>query len=199
MLGVQERSSPSQEHVFLSAEWLDLVMLNYDVDPALLLEYLPSGTELDTFAGSTLVSLVGFRFIRTRLFGALPIPFHSDFDEVNLRFYVRRKHSGETRRGVVFIREIVPKRAVAYIARVVYGEKYIRVPMRHRIAVNANRRSIRYEWQIGGEWCSLRAESQGDPLLPTEGSLEKFISEHYWGYSAQRDGSCTEYHVTHPP
>jgi uncharacterized protein len=199
MCGVQERSSPSRERVFLSADWLDLVMLNYAVDPALLQTYVPSGTELDTFAGATLVSLVGFRFLRTRLFGALPIPFHSDFDEVNSRFYVRRRHSGENRRGVVFIREIVPRRAVAYIARLVYGEKYSRVPMRHRVAVNGNRKFAQYDWRLGRQWCSLHAQSEGAPGIPAEGSLEQFITEHYWGYSAQRDGSCIEYHVAHPP
>jgi uncharacterized protein YqjF (DUF2071 family) len=199
MCGVQERSSPSHERVFLSADWLDLVLLNYEVDPALLRSYVPSGTELDTFDGVTLVSLVGFRFLRTRLFGALPIPFHSDFEEVNLRFYVRRQHSGENRRGVVFIREIVPKRAVAFIARLVYGEKYSRVPMRHRIAVNGNRKFAQYDWRLGRQWCRLHAQSEGDPGIPAEGSLEQFITEHYWGYSAQRDGGCTEYHVSHPP
>jgi uncharacterized protein YqjF (DUF2071 family) len=199
MCSVQEHSSRSHERVFLSADWLDLVMLNYEVDPALLRSYVPSGTELDTFDGVTLVSLVGFRFLRTRLFGALPIPFHSDFDEVNLRFYVRRQHSGENRRGVVFIREIVPKRAVAFIARLVYGEKYSRVPVRHRVTLKGNRKFAQYEWRLGREWCRLHAQSEGVPGIPAEGSLEQFITEHYWGYSAQRDGGCIEYHVGHSP
>jgi uncharacterized protein YqjF (DUF2071 family) len=190
---------PSSERIFLSAHWLDLVMVNYEVDPFLLKSYVPSGTELDSFEGKTLVSLVGFRFLGTRLFGALPIPFHSDFDEVNLRFYVRRRHSGEERRGVVFIREVVPKYAVAYIARAVYGEKYSCVPMRHLIATDGNRKSAEYEWRFGRKWCKLRAESEGDPVIPGKGSLEQFITEHYWGYSAQRDGGCIEYQVAHEP
>src|ERR1700687_2292845 len=105
---------PQTERVFLSADWRDLAMLNYEVDPDLLRKHVPAGTVLGSIDGKTFVSLVGFRFCNTRLFGRLPIPFHADFDEVNLRFYVRRRHSGEDRRGVVFIREIVPKRAVAY-------------------------------------------------------------------------------------
>ncbi|MGA8767010.1 MAG: DUF2071 domain-containing protein, partial [Candidatus Acidiferrales bacterium] len=114
------------ERVFLSAEWRDLVMLNYEVEPRLLRPYVPRGTELDSFGGKTLVSLVGFQFLRTKLFGVLPLPFHSNFDEVNLRFYVRRPAVDGDRRGVVFIREIVPKRAVALLARVAYGENYSR-------------------------------------------------------------------------
>jgi uncharacterized protein YqjF (DUF2071 family) len=190
---------PSRERVFLSAHWLDLVIVNYEVEPSLLKNYVPNGTELDSFKGKAMISLVGFRFLRTRLFGVLPIPFHSDFDEVNLRFYVRRRHLGEDRRGVVFIREIVPKRAVAYIARAVYGEKYSRVPMRHSIVTNGNRKSAEYEWRLGHEWCKLHAQAEGDPMTPGEGSLEQFITEHYWGYSAQRDGGCVEYHVAHDP
>src|SRR5271167_3016332 len=95
-------ATPSMERVFLSAEWRDLVMLNYEVDSQLLRSYVPRGSELDSFNGGTLVSLVGFRFLRTRIFGALPIPFHSNFDEINLRFYVRRRHPEGDRRGVVF-------------------------------------------------------------------------------------------------
>jgi uncharacterized protein len=169
------------------------------VDPQLLQSYVPRGTELDSFGGTAFVSLVGFRFLRTRLFGALPIPSHSDFDEVNLRFYVRRHHTAGDRRGVVFIREIVPKRAIAYIARTVYGENYSRFPMRHRISAVGHRKAAEYEWRLGRRWCRLHAHADGDPALPAEGSLEQFITEHYWGYSAQRNGGCLEYHVTHVP
>jgi uncharacterized protein len=191
-------ASPSNR-VFLSADWRDLVMLNYEVDPILLQRYVPRGTELDSFGGKTLVSLVGFRFLRTKLFGTLPIPFHANFDEVNLRFYVRRRHADGDRRGVVFIREIVPKRAIAYIARLAYGEKYSRFPMRHSISTSSERKAAEYEWELGAEWCKLRAEATGDATMPAEGSLEQFITEHYWGYSAQRNGGCIEYHVTHVP
>src|ERR1700722_15876019 len=97
------------DKIFLSAEWRDLLMLNYEVNPGILQKYVPAGTELDSFQGKTYVSVVGFRFCRTRLLGAIPIPFHTEFEEINLRFYVRRSVGSETRRGVVFIGEIVPK------------------------------------------------------------------------------------------
>jgi uncharacterized protein len=189
-----------KERVFLSAEWRDLVMLNYAVDPQLLREYVPRGTELDSFNSTTYISLVGFRFLRTKLFGVLPLPFYSDFEEVNLRFYVRRRHSsGEYRRGVVFIREIVPKRAVALVARLAYGENYVRYPMQHLVSAPGARKVAQYEWQLGdGQWARIHAEGKGDPVLPAEGSLEQFITEHYWGYSKQNDGGTLEYHVTHP-
>ena len=95
------------ERTFLTAEWRDLALLNFEIEPDVLLPHVPGGTEIDLWDGRCFVSVVGFRFFRTRLMG-LPIPFHSNFLEVNLRFYVRREVQGELRRGVVFIKEIVP-------------------------------------------------------------------------------------------
>jgi len=184
---------------FLSAEWRDLVMLNYEVEPSLLSRYVPPGTSLDSFEGRIYVSLVGFRFCRTKLLGRFPIPFHADFDEVNLRFYVRRKEGGDDQRGVVFIAEVVPRRAIATTARLVYGENYTCLPMRHRIEARESGKTAEYQWKVDGQWCKLSAQTVGFPGHPQEGSLEQFITEHYWGYSAQRTGGCLEYHVSHVP
>jgi uncharacterized protein len=109
-------AEPSATAPFLRAEWRDLVMLNYEIDPDLLRSRIPAGTELDSWNGRTFVSIVGFRFLETRVLG-VPIPFHRDFNELNLRFYVRRLAGDEWRRGVVFVKEVVPRRAIAWIAR----------------------------------------------------------------------------------
>jgi uncharacterized protein len=187
------------ERVFLSAEWRDLVMLNYDVEPGLLNQYVPPGASLDSFNGRTYLSLVGFRFRNTKLFGCFPVPFHTNFDEVNLRFYVRRKEGSHDRRGVVFIAEVVPRLAIAATARLVYGENYTCLPMRHRIETEGMCKRAEYQWQVGGQWCRISAQTVGHPKHPQEGSLEQFITEHYWGYSSERSGGCLEYHVSHVP
>jgi uncharacterized protein YqjF (DUF2071 family) len=179
---------------FLTAEWRWLAMLNYEVSRAALLPFVPEGTELDTFAGITYASIVGFLFLDTRVLG-LAIPFHRDFEEVNLRFYVRRRAPEGWRRGVVFIKEIVPKRGIAAIARTVYGENYVRLPMRHK----RDGAGIGYEWLIDGRWNGLRVHTCGEPALPAAGSAEEFITEHYWGYTAQRRGAAKEYLVDHVP
>ena len=184
--------------VFLSAVWRDLVMLNYQVDPALLREFVPTGTELDTYDGRTYVSLVGFRFLGTRLRG-IRVPFHQNFEEVNLRFYVRRAHPEGARRGVVFIREIVPKWAVAMVARRVFHENYISLPMVHRVGTgDEGLRLAEYLWLQNGDWQRMFLECSGAPERPPAGSLAEFITEHYWGYAKQLDGSTIEYQVTHP-
>jgi uncharacterized protein YqjF (DUF2071 family) len=185
--------------VFLSAEWRDLVMLNYVVDSDLLSQYVPSGTALDSFEGRTYLSLVGFRFLNTRLLGHVAIPFHANFDEINLRFYVRRRCGSEDRRGVVFVAEVVPRCAIATTARLLYGENYRCFPMRHSIQTKGIGKTMEYEWRVGGEWCKLHAQTAGRPVPPQDGSLEQFITEHYWGYSAQRNGGCLEYRVAHEP
>jgi uncharacterized protein YqjF (DUF2071 family) len=174
-------------------------MLNYTVDPALLAHLTPAGTALDSFDGRTYVSLVGFRFERTRVRG-LWIPFHSNFDEVNLRFYVRRKGVQPARRGVVFVKEIVPRFAIAKIARVAFGENYVALPMRHKViepTSEGGRLDVEYGWRYGANWNQVRVECSGRPDYVVEGSLEQFITEHYWGYAAQRDGGCLEYRVEH--
>ena len=186
---------------FLTAAWRYLAMLNYEVDPALLAHHVPNGTELDSWNGRTYVSMVGFLFLDTRLLG-IPIPLHRNFEEVNLRFYVRRKGPEGWRRGVVFIREIVPRIAIATIARVVYNENYVAMPMRHRIderdGTLADGGTVEYGWRLHGEWNTLGVSTIGEAAPLVTGSEEEFITEHYWGYAAQRDGGCVEYRVEHP-
>jgi uncharacterized protein len=183
---------------FLTAEWRNLAILNYAVDPGVLAGLVPRGTELDQFAGKAYISLVGFRFLRTRVRG-MWIPLHSDFDEVNLRFYVKRREGGQTRRGVVFVKEVVPRYAVA---RLVFHENYVALPMWHRIMEPVSehgRVQAEYRWQHAGAWNSIRVECEGKPARPPEGSFEQFITEHYWGYASRPDQACLEYEVAHDP
>jgi uncharacterized protein len=181
---------------FLTAEWRWLAMLNYPVDPTLLAPRVPAGLELDMFHGLTLVSLVGFRFLKTRVLG-VSVPLHRDFDEVNLRFYVRRLAPEGWRRGVVFVRELVPRVALAAVARLVYGEPYRAVPMRH--AIEDQGRRVAYSWRWRGQWCALRLETDGPAGVPAPDSEETFISEHFWGYSGGQGRPTREYQVEHPP
>ena len=186
---------------FLTADWRHLLMLNYPVDEACLRPLLPTGTELDRWDGEAYISMVGFLFLNTRVLG-VPIPFHRNFEEVNLRFYVRHKSDNEWRRGVVFVKEIVRRRAIAVVARGVYSENYVALPMGHtadldETTLRANAR-VGYNWGAGSSVATLFARAEGKPILPAQGSQEEFIAEHYWGYTAQRDGGTKEYHVEHP-
>jgi uncharacterized protein YqjF (DUF2071 family) len=187
------------ERRFLTAEWRHLVMLNFPVEREVLQPFVPKGTMLDTYKGVAYLSMVGFRFLKTRLCG-VPIPGHGDFEEVNLRFYVRRLAGDEWRRGVVFVKEIVPKPAIAAVARAVYNERYVALPMRHSIQSSdaSGGGSVEYSWQVDGEWNHVRASTKASATEPLPGSLEEFITEHYWGYVRQRNGSTVEYRVEHP-
>jgi uncharacterized protein YqjF (DUF2071 family) len=204
----------TSQRVFLSARWHALAMLNWQVDPELVAPLVPPGVELDFHEGKTFISLVGFLFLNTRLLG-LPIPRHRNFEEVNLRFYVRRHVGSEVRRGVAFIKEIVPSRAIATTARLAYNEPYIALPMQHAISgpvrefvatsagvklaeTSGDAGTVAYRWSFAGRWNSLSLRHAGDSALLASGSLEEFIAEHYWGYCRQRDGGTVEYRVAHP-
>ncbi len=183
--------------IFLSAEWRHLVMLNYEINPAVLRPLVPPSTELDLWEGKAFVSLVGFMFLDTRVMG-IPIPFHRNFEEVNLRFYVQRRCIVGDLRGVVFVKEIVPKHAIAFIARTLYNENYVTMPMRNTIIQNPHGIQAKYEWQFKDKWQHLEVHCNGEPYLPLRGSHEEFITEHYYGYAAQPDGNTIEYEVKHP-
>ena len=182
---------------FLEAEWRYLVMLNFRVAPGLLAPFVPRGTVLDTWRGDSWLSLVGFRFLNTRVLG-LPIPGHRHFPEINLRFYVRP--ISDQRRAVVFLREIVPRRAIAVTARLLYNEPYVARRMiaeAPAVPLEAPGR-IAYAWRGRGRWNRFGVTAMGEATAIRDGSDEEFIAEHYWGYTAQRDGSTIEYAVEHP-
>ena len=173
-------------------------MLNYTIEPALLQPLLPPGTELDFFNGTTYVSMVGFRFLRTKVFG-LGIPWHRDFEEVNLRFYVRRRAAEGWRRGVAFIRELVPRRAIAFVARRLYGEPYTALPMGHRIEHTANRRSTSSiagsATASGSRWASWAAASR----RPCGRVRTRSSSPSTTGATRPAAADASEYQVEHPP
>ncbi len=185
-------------NTFLTAKWHNLIMANYEIDPKILEKYIPEGTELDLWQGRCYVSLVGFMFLKTKVLG-IGFPLHRDFEEVNLRFYVKYRHPTEgVRRGVVFIKEIVPKHAITFIANTLYNENYQTLNMAHEESEISNTLTIKYLWQFQNHWNSLQVEVEKEkaPALPN--SEELFITEHYWGYAGKRGGKTTEYNVQHP-
>ena len=177
---------------FLTARWEDLIMANYEVDPSLLASRVPAGTELDLHEGKCFVSLVGFMFLDTRVMGFL-IPFHVNFEEVNLRFYIKREVEGETKRAVCFVKEIVPRFAIASVARLMYGEPYECWKMDH----SRTNETISYSWSRGDCANSLSVDLGENLGVPAEGSHGEFIIEHYWGYTT-RGSRVDEYKVEHP-
>ncbi len=184
-------------NAFLTAEWNNLIMANYVVDPAILKPYLPGKTELDFYKGKCYVSLIGFMFENTKLLG-IKIPFHVNFEEVNLRFYVRHNDNGQWKRGAVFIKEIVPKPAISVIANALYHEKYSTMRMKHFFTKNSNEINLGYHWKHKSKWNILEATTATEALPMQAGSEEEFIAEHYWGYSKYNDQTTYEYAVQHP-
>jgi uncharacterized protein YqjF (DUF2071 family) len=181
---------------FLTAEWRKLAMANYAVDRELLRDFLPAGTELDIWQNACYVSLVGFMFLNTRLKG-ITVPCHANFEEVNLRFYVKYKHGGTWKRGVVFIKEIVPRPALTLVANRIYKENYQTMPMKHSWLANGASLEVEYSWKKK-KWNSFKVNASPNPILIEVGSEEEFITEHYWGYTKINSSITSEYEVVHP-
>lgn len=182
---------------FLTANWKNLALINYEIDPEILEKYLPKGTEIDFYNGKCYVSLVGFLFQNTRLLG-LKIPFHINFEEVNLRFYVKRFENNEWKRGVVFIKEIVPKPALTLVANTIYKEHYQTLRMKHSIVHSEESSEFVYQWKFGNTWNSIAITAK-NKLEPIEENTEaEFICEHYFGYTKFNNSTTFEYEVKHP-
>ncbi|WP_210490127.1 YqjF family protein [Rufibacter aurantiacus] len=181
---------------FLTAEWRKLIMVNYAVDAQVLQKYLPPHTQLDLWNGTCYVSLIGFMFLNTKIKG-IKIPFHTDFEEVNLRFYVKYLEEGVYKRGVVFIKEIVPKQAITWVANTLYKEHYVTMPMQHSWVLREDTLAIEYRWKKQG-WYSLGVSAQATPLPIAPGSEEEFITEHYWGFTRRDNHTTSAYEVAHP-
>lgn len=187
---------------FLTAEWRKLAMANYVVDPALLSPYLPFNTELDFSINPGddrkrfYVSLVGFMFLNTKVKG-FKIPFHVDFPEINLRFYVRYREGNDWKRGVVFIKEIVSKPALSFVANLIYKEHYATMPTEYSWIATPGALNVEYRWKKV-QWNVFQVVTEKRPVPIMTGSDEEFILEHYWGYSKANNKYAIEYKVEHP-
>ena len=182
---------------FLNAEWRKLAIANYVIDPEVLKKYVPAGTEIDLWKDKCYVSLIGFMFLNTKLLG-VKIPFHTNFEEVNLRFYVKRLENNTWKRGVVFIKEIVPKPALTFIANTIYKEHYETLPMKHICEENNLNRTVSYLWKKNKIWHSFTVQATLNSSEIKSYSETEFITEHYWGYAKVTDSKTNEYEVTHP-
>lgn len=182
---------------FITAQWKNLIMANYVINPEYLKKYIPAGTELDLWNGNCYISLVGFLFKNTKVLG-LSIPNYTDFEEVNLRFYVKRFEKGQWKRGVVFIQEIVPKNIIAFVANTVYKENYKTLVMQHEHQLKAEIRKVGYQWKNQNKKNHITVNAYDFATTIEDGTEAAFITEHYFGYTKYNENTSYEYEVKHP-
>lgn len=182
---------------FLTAEWNDLAMFNYEINPEILENYIPKGTELDLWNGKCYLSLIGFMFENVKVLG-IKVPFHVNFEEVNLRFYVKRYENNKWKRGVVFIKEIVPKHAITIVANTIYNEHYQTLKMRNSRTENETSKTFQYEWLKDSKWNSISMTTEKTAIPIELNSEAEFITEHYFGYTNYNKTKSIEYAVSHP-
>jgi uncharacterized protein YqjF (DUF2071 family) len=182
--------------VFLKAQWRKLIMANYHVDASVIEKYLPPNTQLDHYHGKYYVSLIGFMFMETAIKG-IKIPFHINFEEVNLRFYVTYNDENEIKRGAVFISEIVSKPMISFVANTLFNEHYETLKTEHSWEIEKDHQKISYQWKKK-KWYNLEVEASKTLQPMLEGSEEEFIAEHYWGYTKAGENNSLAYAVEHP-
>ena len=183
--------------VFLKANWENIVMANYEISEEILSKYLPKGVSVDLYNGKAYVSLVGFMFKNTKIFN-IPIFKFGTFEEINLRFYVYRKIGNEIKRGVVFINETVPYKAVAWLANTLYKEHYTTIKTKHNWKYTNETKEIKYEWLVNKKWNSINVTALKEEKIMKKNSFENFIFEHYYGYTKIDNSKTEEYQIAHP-
>jgi len=183
--------------IFLKAQWRNIIMANYPVPETLLMPFLPKGVELDLFQGKAYVSLVGFMFQNIKLFN-IPVPWFGNFEEINLRFYVKKTEGEIVKRGVVFISETAPYRAVAWLANKMYKEHYRVVSAQHTWLSKDNFKYIQYKWFLNNKWNSIDVKAFELKTKMLAGSFENFIFEHYYGYTKINATITEQYSIKHP-
>lgn len=180
----------------IHADWKKLLLANYVIDPDILKPFIPFQTELALWQGKCYISLVGFRFLKVRI-GGVPVPFHTNFNEVNLRFYVRRLSGHIWHYGVVFIKEIVALPVVTFVANTFFSEHYETLPLHHNIHHAKEALSVSYRWKKD-IWHSMHIESGPNPSLIEDNTAEEFLTSQHWGYSKVNEEKTIEYSVEHP-
>ena len=183
--------------VFLRSNWLRLASANYIIEPHLLDKYIPKGTVLEEHNGKHYVSLVAFRYSQTRLLN-IQVPFHTNFEEINLRFYVKRKIAPHVWRSeVAFTKLFFPKTALTFVAKHIYKENYETKRMRHNWSENDRQLLTSYGLKKN-RWHDFELMTEKESNVIDAHSSEAFFSKHYWGTSQINDNSCTIYKIEHP-
>jgi uncharacterized protein len=194
----QQRTVPNLNgrRPFLTANWRNLVLVNFVVPADLLEPRLPPGCVLDRVPHSPdthLLSVVAMHFDNTRVWG-VPVPFAQRFDEVNLRFYARQ---GD-RHGSVFLRQYVPSRTILYGARWTYNQPYELARIQHVVAESGDHLEIRTRFERGRYTGAVSLRAERGAITPPVDSLEHFLKERYWGFDSDRRGRVFRYPVWHP-
>lgn len=181
---------------FLKAQWKELTLVNFALEPDFLINILPVGLDPDLLHGKAYASLVAFDFESIRV-GGIPWPGYTQFPELNLRVYVRCSEAG--RRGVFFIRELIPGKIPTAIARVAYNEPYSACPLTrsHQALVNGAQVQ-RTDWIWKGAPNYLEVEVGPETMMPATDEDANWFKEQEWGFGHSRLGELLRYHVTHP-
>jgi hypothetical protein len=178
----------------MTASWKRLINMTYAVSPELLLPHVPAGVTLDCIDGKAFVGLVPFSFENVTM-NRLRIPFHQSFPEINLRFYVKHRLG----RGVVFLRECAPKRAVVWLARKKYNEPYCCKKMKEKVRMFTDGTfSVAHSLWSNGIKNTVEVTARTTPVFPDKNSSAHYFKELELGFGIAHNKQTMLYRIHHP-
>ena len=180
----------------LTAYWTNLLAATFEADETLLNKFLPRGTELNTWHGKYLISIVAFMFSKPAILN-ISAPFYRSFEEINLRFYVRYKENDQWKKGVVFIKEIAPARIIGLTAGWLYQENFIYLPLKHKFYANNKCQYISYSCKVKNQWGHLNMVCSSKDNEPGSERVQTFVRDHYWGYTKKSNNNTAEFLIEH--
>ena len=188
------------QKVLMTARFSEVVAVNFQIDPKVLAPRIPKGLELDFYKGETYVSLVAMMLRDVRVWG-IPIHIATGFEELNMRFYVRRKDGDGYQRGACFIKDYVSSGAAAWILGSLFKADFHKIKMKHDNTGFADDGesvpSVDYRWKVGDHWNRLRIKARSKVQKTGSDTKVGFILNHNNEYSS-RKGKTLEYRATHP-
>jgi hypothetical protein len=180
----------------MTQRWNDLLFAHWPLPASELTHLLPEGLTVDTFDGSAWVGVVPFWMDQVRVRALPRIPGANRFPELNLRTYVRERHSNQP--GVYFFSLDAANPFAVAAARVIYRLPYYWAHMK----IDAGeRQEIQYssERLLTKPTARLRVRyrSLGKPCV--KGGLESFLTDRYALFTTTRHGGIARVNIHHLP
>lgn len=175
--------------------WGDLLFLHWRVPEELLRKHIPAGLDVDTYEGRAFVGVTPFTLWGVRPVFVPPVPFLSEFHEINVRTYVH----AEGVPGVWFFSLDANSTAAVLGARAFYRLPYFdaridRTREGDTTVYSASRTDkegapaeFEARWDVGGD------QPEAEP-----GTLDFFLTERYCLYAAD-GGKLYRARIHHKP
>jgi uncharacterized protein YqjF (DUF2071 family) len=178
----------------LAMRWHDLLFMHWPLRPEALRPLIPPSLHLDTFDGAAWLGVIPFHMTGVRPHYLPALPWFSAFPELNVRTYV----TVEGKPGVWFF-SLDATNALA-----VRGARFLfRLPYHDARMVSVRRTGVVYYSSCRTHHGAAAAElvARYRPIGPAapapEGSIDRWLTDRYCLYAANRRGGVWRCEINH--